>query len=559
MNFIILLLIILFYVEVVNPFLTTSIWKCKPEFCLRVSNTPFYETSSFNQPQQQQLNQPAFGQQYQQYQQYDVSIDYDAAARVEYEAWVTKYQKEYDPYRYEIFKSNYEKITIANVKSARDRRKGKKARAEMAMNEYADMTKEEYMLAMGIPIPPPKATATQGMDIVEYEEDYDGNENYKNEFIDVKEFENLSFTSLEEEKLKLARQTSNIISNLGLKNMDELNTVMQTIDLITSASENVDNILERKAKIRTAYLDWCNDYNKPVDEKRFLIFCDNYEKFERYFEERGMSIRLNQYADCTETEYRVLRGQETVNVRPAKKESGFFPSLFDKSSDKSDATATATSSLSDQRNKYDNVSNNEISTSNRASERESRNFADNEKSETKKNVFNLFNFGQKDDTNDIKRDKKKDNKKDDTTDDNKKENSFFNFGQKKPPSNQSMNKPPSNRLDEPRQSQINDSRQQPIPKSSSPFGRAKPENINNTREKPPEPTFPGVPKEVSSWPPKPVVTKSTNTDNATTPKQQENSFFNFGKSNKEDEDDDTIKEDENAKNPFDFFNFGNKD
>ena len=48
----------------------------------------------------------------------------------------------------------------------------------------------------------------------------------------MKEFENLIFTSLEKEKLKLALQTSNTIFKLDL-----------IINTIISTTENVDNIL----------------------------------------------------------------------------------------------------------------------------------------------------------------------------------------------------------------------------------------------------------------------------------------------------------------------------
>jgi hypothetical protein len=83
----------------------------------------------------------------------DVSIDYDAAAKLAYEQWRAVNGKGgFDQEKYNVFKANYEAITIANVKAA------KKARDEgmstddierLELNEYADMTAEDYMSMQG--------------------------------------------------------------------------------------------------------------------------------------------------------------------------------------------------------------------------------------------------------------------------------------------------------------------------------------------------------------------------------------------------------------------------
>lgn len=83
----------------------------------------------------------------------DVSIDYDAAAKLAYDQWRALNGKgDFDQEKYNVFKANYEAITIANVKAA------KKARDEgmstddierLELNEYADMTAEDYMAMQG--------------------------------------------------------------------------------------------------------------------------------------------------------------------------------------------------------------------------------------------------------------------------------------------------------------------------------------------------------------------------------------------------------------------------
>ena len=81
----------------------------------------------------------------------DVSIPYDAAARLAYDEWSTKYGKgNFDASRYETFRDNYEAITIANVSAAKKARDSgaSKAPQKLELNEYADMSQAEYEAAM---------------------------------------------------------------------------------------------------------------------------------------------------------------------------------------------------------------------------------------------------------------------------------------------------------------------------------------------------------------------------------------------------------------------------
>ena len=53
----------------------------------------------------------------------DVSIPYDAAARLSYDEWRDRYGKgAFDAKRFEIFKANYETVSIANVKAKKKAR-----------------------------------------------------------------------------------------------------------------------------------------------------------------------------------------------------------------------------------------------------------------------------------------------------------------------------------------------------------------------------------------------------------------------------------------------------
>ena len=80
----------------------------------------------------------------------DLSIPYDAAARLAYDQWRDQFGKgDFDPARYENFKANYEAIAVANVvakKRARDAGSGE-AVSLMTLNEFGDCTEEEYVAA----------------------------------------------------------------------------------------------------------------------------------------------------------------------------------------------------------------------------------------------------------------------------------------------------------------------------------------------------------------------------------------------------------------------------
>lgn len=80
----------------------------------------------------------------------DVSIPYDSAARLAYADWCTKFGNSPDDTRYMAFKSNYEQISVANVVAAKEARDSDTARPkDLELNEYGDMTEEEYTAVMG--------------------------------------------------------------------------------------------------------------------------------------------------------------------------------------------------------------------------------------------------------------------------------------------------------------------------------------------------------------------------------------------------------------------------
>ena len=99
----------------------------------------------------------------------DVSVPYDAAARLAYDAWLKEFNKgEFNPTRYEQFKSNYEALTAANMaakKKARD--DGTGTVDLLTLNEYGDFSAAEYEAMQSGGTPPTTAEpSSPGTDIM---------------------------------------------------------------------------------------------------------------------------------------------------------------------------------------------------------------------------------------------------------------------------------------------------------------------------------------------------------------------------------------------------------
>ena len=99
----------------------------------------------------------------------DVSIPYDAAARLAYDDWLKEFNKgEFNPTRYQQFKTNYEALTAANMaakKKARD--EGTGTVDLLTLNEFGDFSGEEYEAMQSGGAPPPAAEpSSPGTDIM---------------------------------------------------------------------------------------------------------------------------------------------------------------------------------------------------------------------------------------------------------------------------------------------------------------------------------------------------------------------------------------------------------
>lgn len=93
--------------------------------------------------------------------------------------------------------------------------------------------------------------------------------------------------------------------------MEELEAAIDEMEGIAPDGSFVEgDNLAREARVRSAYLEWCKEYGKESDETRFQQFSKNFLDMEEFASETGKEMSLNEYADCTETEYAMLMESE---------------------------------------------------------------------------------------------------------------------------------------------------------------------------------------------------------------------------------------------------------
>merc|ERR1740136_242566 len=73
---------------------------------------------------------------------------------------------------------------------------------------------------------------------------------------------------------------------------------------------NAEEKEEAEVDVRSAYIDWCKEFGKEIDESRYPAFSSNYLALDQYAKESGKKMQLNMYADYTEEEFITL-GDDT--------------------------------------------------------------------------------------------------------------------------------------------------------------------------------------------------------------------------------------------------------
>ena len=77
------------------------------------------------------------------------------------------------------------------------------------------------------------------------------------------------------------------------------------------------------SRVKSVYIQWCNVYQKEPSEARFRIFTSNFLTMEGLTKERGVSMQMNKWYDCTEEEYRIAMETEQVQEDVIFEEENF--------------------------------------------------------------------------------------------------------------------------------------------------------------------------------------------------------------------------------------------
>jgi len=246
----------------------------------------------------------------------DVSIPYDAAARLEYDKWRNDFNKgDFDDGKYKSFKMNYEEITIANVIETKKARETGSTAKKFKLNKYADMTPEEYL---NLPSDAPKAEPEPEPEPEsEVEAETPSALSPLGEALKAAQSQSDASSALDEASDALAEEEEKLAKELGLASVEELENALDAMDGIADdgGELNPTNDVSSEDGVRDVYMDWCKSNNKEVDEERFVVFTKNYLAMINYFNENGQEMFLNAYADCTEEEYATIldsQKEETV-------------------------------------------------------------------------------------------------------------------------------------------------------------------------------------------------------------------------------------------------------
>jgi len=153
----------------------------------------------------------------------DLSIEYDAAAKIAYNQWREEYEKgDFDEDRYQSFKDNYEALTIMNVIGAKKARETGKVSKRRELNEYADLSTEEYMASK----------ESKRNDVVESNKAIDANPSSSvlETAMESSVAQKAASSAIEEAAAALAKEEQMLAEKLGLNSIEELEAAIDSLD-----------------------------------------------------------------------------------------------------------------------------------------------------------------------------------------------------------------------------------------------------------------------------------------------------------------------------------------
>lgn len=247
-----------------------------------------------------------------------------------YLEWLTFYGKPFSEERYEIFAQHFREAESHF----------KKTGEEMRLSEYADMTEEEYNALTRTSPQTSEATVAQTNKV-------ESKGNAKLEVVDRIRVAYLEWCShykktADEYRFKIFSEhfceaeaywqktgTAIQLNEYADLTLEEYNKLTGDLSLDSAAEAYVVETPSRSHQtkkevqdsVRSVYVEWSNFYGRPVAEERYKVFIKNFREAEDYWKETGMALKLNEYADMTEEEYRRMKIKSSQASRSVIKES----------------------------------------------------------------------------------------------------------------------------------------------------------------------------------------------------------------------------------------------
>lgn len=234
----------------------------------------------------------------------DLTIEYDAAAKLAYTEWREQYGKgDFDSSRYDAFKANYEALTIANIIAAKEATASGEDYEMLDLNEFADMTAEEYMANGDAENVSGEAPTNDVMETI----------------METSAAQEEASNAIDEASAAVAEEEQKLAEKLGLESVEDLEAAIDAIDGIAEDGTEVDTTNSSEdVDVRSAYLSWCEEFGKEIDEAKYPNFMLNYLAAYNLAKESGNEMTLNMYADLTEAEFvAATNGSAVVDTGPS--------------------------------------------------------------------------------------------------------------------------------------------------------------------------------------------------------------------------------------------------
>jgi len=162
----------------------------------------------------------------------DLSIEYDAAAKLAYNQWREQYQKgDFDDDRYDAFKANYEVLTVANVIAAKEARESGESRERLEFNEFADFTTEEYMVL--------SEGTTEALEETK-EAPEEAPLSVMGNIMESSNAQNEAANAIEEATAAMAEDEQKLAEMLGLESVEDLEAAIDGMDGIAEDGGELD-------------------------------------------------------------------------------------------------------------------------------------------------------------------------------------------------------------------------------------------------------------------------------------------------------------------------------